>query len=399
MSGSKHAEVGPPGAKPKLDPAVLSGLVLMAATVLALITANSPLSQTYFETLEAHFTIGIAPLAMTKTLSHWINDGLMAIFFLLVGAEIKREFVKGALSDRRSAVLPIIAAAGGMLVPALIYSYFNWNDPVALRGWAIPAATDIAFVVGVMAILAARVPPALKAFLLALAIIDDLGAILIIALFYTDHLSLLALGLALAGIAALIGMNRIGVWQRWPYLLVGFLVWMCVLKSGVHATLAGVFTALCIPTTPDPSDHDNPLERLEHALAPWVGFGIVPIFAFANAGVSLSGVSPAEILTPIPLGIALGLVAGKTIGVYGASRLAIATGLGGMPVATTKIQLLGAAVLAGIGFTMSLFIGMLAFPDPSLADELRIGVLVGSTISAILGYLILRMATPMRVLQ
>ncbi|MGQ0455873.1 MAG: Na+/H+ antiporter NhaA [Hyphomicrobium sp.] len=398
MTGPQPIEVGPPGAKPGLDPAVLSGLVLMAATVLALIVANSPLSETYFASLETPWTIGVAPLAMTKTVSHWINDGLMAIFFLLVGAEIKREFVKGALSDRRSATLPIIAAAGGMLIPALIYSYFNWNDPVALRGWAIPAATDIAFVVGVMALLAARVPPALKAFLLALAIIDDLGAIIIIALFYTHHLSIGALGLALAGIAAMVAMNRFGVWKAWPYLIIGFLVWLCVLKSGVHATLAGVFTALCVPTTPDPNDHDNPLEKLEHALAPWVGFGIVPIFAFANAGVSLSGVSPAEILTPIPLGIALGLLVGKTIGVYGASRLAILSRLGAMPTGTTQTQLLGAAVLAGIGFTMSLFIGMLAFPDPSLADELRIGVLVGSTISAVIGYLILRMARPMQAL-
>lgn len=382
-----------------IDPAVLSGLVLIAATILALVVANSTYSQTYFEALQVPQTIGVAPLALTKTLSHWINDGLMAIFFLLVGAEIKREFVKGALSDRRSATLPIVAAIGGMLVPALIYAAFNWNDPVALRGWAIPAATDIAFVVGVMALLATRVPPALKAFLLALAIIDDLGAIIIIAIFYTSNLSLEALGVALAGIAVLIAMNRFGVWSIWPYLIVGFIIWLGVLKSGVHATLAGVFTALCIPTTPDPKDHDNPLEHLEHALAPWVGFLIVPIFAFANAGVSLSGVSPADILTPIPLGIALGLFVGKMVGVYGASRLAIASGLGAMPVGATRLQLLGAAVLAGIGFTMSLFIGMLAFPDPSFGDELRIGVLVGSTISAIVGYIILRAAPPMRVLQ
>ena len=399
MTGSPPVEVGPPGEKPGIEPAVLGGVALMAATALALIVANSPLSAVYFATFEAPVAIGVAPLAMTKTVSHWINDGLMVIFFLLVGAEIKKEFVKGSLADRKSAALPIIAAAGGMLVPALIYTAFNWGDPSALRGWAIPAATDIAFVVGVMALLAARVPPALKAFLLALAIIDDLGAIIIIALFYTEHLSMQALGLAVAGIATLLAMNRFGVWKTWPYLIVGLFVWLCVLKSGVHATLAGVFTALCIPTTPDPKDHDNPLEKLEHALSPWVSFGIVPIFAFANAGVSLAGVSPTDLLTPIPLGIALGLLIGKTVGVYGASKLAIAAGFGAMPHGTTTTQLFGAAVLAGIGFTMSLFIGMLAFPDPALADELRIGVLVGSTISAIFGYLILRNAPQMRVMQ
>ncbi|PPC87855.1 MAG: Na+/H+ antiporter NhaA [Hyphomicrobium sp.] len=381
-----------PSEKSGLDPAALGGIILFIATVLALIIANSGFSQNYFTALEQPLTVGIAPLALTKTALHWINDGLMAIFFLQVGLEIKREMLQGALSHRKSAALPFIAALGGMIVPALIYVAFNWNDAAALRGWAIPAATDIAFVLGVLAVLGSRVPNGLKVFLLALAIIDDLGAIIIIALFYTTNLSLSALGLAGVGLAMLVALNMSGVKRTWPYLLVGAFIWVCVLKSGIHATLAGVVTALAIPMSGRPEEERSPLRDLEHALVPWVSFAIVPIFAFANAGVALGEITSDMVLAPVPLGIALGLFFGKMIGVFGFSRLAISSGIGEMPQSTSNIQLLGASVLAGIGFTMSLFIGMLAFTDPLLGSELRIGVLSGSVVSAIVGYLILRLA-------
>ncbi len=380
----------------ELDSALVGGLLLLAATVLAMVIANSALSQTYVDALAAPFTIGLAPIALTKTVLHWINDGLMAVFFLVVGLEIKREALQGALSRAKSAALPVIAAVGGMAVPAIIYSFFNWNDPVAIRGWAIPSATDIAFVVGVMAILGSRVPNGLKAFLLALAIIDDLGAIIIIALFYTSDVALGALGLAGLGVLALTALNRIGVSQVWPYLLVGAVTWYFVLKSGVHPTLAGVATALAIPLKAGDGDARSPLRDLEHALQPWVSFAIVPLFAFANAGVSLSGVTFQSLTNPIPLGIALGLFVGKMIGVFGFSKIAILAGLGEMPRATTNTQLFGASVLAGIGFTMSLFIGMLAFTDAALADDLRIGVLTGSIVSALFGYAVLSMAKSAR---
>ena len=367
-----------------------AGLILLAAAILALVTANSQLHAPYFSLLSYPVTLGIAPLALTKTVLHWINDGLMAVFFFLVGLEIKRELLTGALSSRKSAALPAAAAAGGMVVPALIYTAINWNDAAALRGWAIPAATDIAFAVGVLALLGSRVPPALKIFLLAFAIIDDLGAIIIIALFYTDHLSLTALALAAAGLCVLASLNLKNVHRTWPYLLAGVFVWVCVLKSGVHATLAGVATALAIPVGGGAEDpHPSPLERLEHMLSPWVSFAILPVFAFANAGVSLGGITLGDVLAPIPLGIALGLFIGKAIGIYGAAQAAIRSGYAEMPVAADSVQLFGAAVLGGIGFTMSLFIGTLAFPDPASAADLRIGVLAGSILSAIVGYAVL----------
>lgn len=365
------------------------GLLLLAAACLALIAANSPLGSSYVRFFNTSLTAGIAPLALTKTILHWINDGLMAIFFFLVGLEIKREFLVGALSSRKRAALPAIAALGGMVVPALIYAVVNWNDDVAFRGWAIPAATDIAFAVGVMALLGSRVPPALKIFLLALAIIDDLGAIVIIALFYTADLSVTALALAACGLVCLAYLNHRKFTRVSVYLIAGLFVWVCVLKSGVHATLAGVATALAIPLAAGTPGMIGPLEKLEHRLAPWVSFGVLPLFAFANAGVSLAGVSITQMLSNIPLGIALGLAIGKPIGIYGFSRLAIANGLSEMPDGTSRVQLFGAAVLGGIGFTMSLFIGMLAFPDPAFATELRIGVLLGSIISAVAGYFIL----------
>ena len=366
-----------------------AGLALVAAAALAMIVANSPLQQAYVETLETHVPLGIAPFVLNKTVLHWINDGLMAIFFFVVGLEIKREVVTGALSNRKNAILPVIAAIGGMIIPAMIYCAINWNDDAALRGWAIPAATDIAFAVGVLALLGNRVPPSLKIFLLALAIIDDLGAILIIAFFYTSDLSLTSLALAAFGMLMLVNLNHRNVLNVWPYLLVGVFVWLCVLKSGVHATVAGVATALTIPIAGPRGTKARPLETLEHALVPWVSFAIVPLFAFANAGVNLAGLSPTQMLGSVPLGIALGLFAGKAIGIYTFAITAIGAKLSDMPKGATRTQLFGVAVLGGIGFTMSLFIGTLAFPDPTRAADLRIGVLAGSIVSACVGYLIL----------
>jgi NhaA family Na+:H+ antiporter len=296
--------------------------------------------------------------------------------------------LRGALSTRKTAILPIIAAVGGMMAPAVIYAAINWDNDVALKGWAIPAATDIAFAVGVMAVLGSRVPQSLKVFLLALAIIDDLGAILIIAFFYTEGLSLSALALAFAGGAVLALLNYRNVLKVWPYLLVGAFIWICVLKSGVHATLAGVATALAVPLTGD-KGREGPLEPLERRLDPWVTFIILPIFALANAGVSFAGMSALEILSPIPLGIALGLIIGKPLGIYGFTRLAIRSGAAARPSGATEMQLFGTAILGGIGFTMSLFIGMLAFPDPQTSADVRLGVLAGSLVSATVGYLVL----------
>jgi Na+:H+ antiporter, NhaA family len=366
-----------------------AGLALLGAAVLALIVANSPLRESYENLFANRLQIGVAPLVLAKPLLLWINDGLMAIFFFLVGLEIKREALHGALSNRKTASLPVIAAFGGMVVPALIYVGLNWDNEVALRGWAIPAATDIAFAVGVLALLGSRVPPTLKIFLLALAIIDDLGAILIIAFFYTSDLSISALALAVVGIGLLTVFNRMNVLRVWPYLLVGAFVLVCVLKSGVHATLAGVATALAIPLTGAKKGQEGPLEALEARVDPWVTFIILPIFAFANAGVSLAGVSAAELLSPIPLGIALGLFIGKPLGIYGFARAAIRSGFGEMPPGATEVQLFGTAILGGIGFTMSLFIGMLAFPEPAASADVRLGVLAGSLISAVAGFIVL----------
>ena len=366
-----------------------AGLSLTAAAALAMIVANSPLNHAYTGALETVLPLGIAPLVLSKTVLHWINDCLMAIFFFLIGLEIKREAVIGALANRKTASLPVIAAAGGMIIPAMIYSAITWDDAAALRGWAVPAATDIAFAIGVLALLGPRVPASLKLFLLALAIIDDLGAILIIAFFYSSDLSWTSLGLAALGLLALWSLNRRGVASVWPYIGIGFLVWLCVLKSGVHATIAGVATALMIPIAGAKGSKQGPLETLEHALTSWVNFAILPIFAFANAGVSLAGISPGHLLAPVPLAIALGLFVGKAAGIYGFAQAAIRARLADMPRGATHKQLFGVAVLGGIGFTMSLFIGTLAFPDPARAADLRIGVLTGSILSAAAGYFIL----------
>lgn len=370
------------------DSEASGGMILMGVTVLALVIANSPAAALYFGALKT-YVLGLSVL-------HWINDALMAVFFLLVGLEIKREFLDGQLSTWPRRVLPGIAALGGMLVPALVYVTVTWNEPTLLRGWAIPAATDIAFALGVLAILGTRVPTSLKIFLTALAILDDLGAIIIIAIFYTGDVALPMLGLAAVSIVVLIGLNRLGVMALTPYLVIGALLWFFVLKSGIHATLAGVALAMTIPLHAEPKKtraEDSPLHLLEHALQPWVAYAIIPIFGFANAGVSFAGLSVDAILAPLPLGIALGLFVGKQIGVYAFSELAIRLGLADVPAGATRLQCYGVALLCGIGFTMSLFIGALAFPnDADLIDATKIGVLTGSLLSAVVGFLILWVA-------
>ncbi len=361
------------------------GLILMGVAALALVVANSPLSTIYFSAL--HTSVGGLDLL------HWINDGLMAIFFLLVGLEIKREVVDGELSTWPRRILPGVAAAGGMLVPALVYIAFQAGDPTTVRGWAIPAATDIAFALGILSLLGSRVPVSLKVFLTALAIIDDLGAVVIIALFYTSGLSVWALAAAAAALAVLIAMNRMKVAALTPYLLVGAALWWFTLQSGVHATLAGVALALTIPlrrSLAAPDDAHSPLHRLEHAIQRWVAFAVVPIFGFANAGISFAGLSPAALLAPVPLGVAAGLFLGKQLGVFGSVWLLVRMGLADCPAHATWRQVYGVSVLCGIGFTMSLFIGLLAFKSPELQDATKLGVLAGSVLSAAVGWLILR---------
>ncbi|MBF8724369.1 Na+/H+ antiporter NhaA [Pseudomonas sp. NY15372] len=370
------------------------GLLLIAAAVLALIINNSPLAYLYGGLLDVPVAVQVGALQIAKPLLLWINDGLMALFFLLIGLEVKREVVEGHLSKPSQVVLPATAAIGGMLVPALIYWYINRDNPAAIAGWAIPTATDIAFALGVLALLGKRVPVSLKLFLMTLAIIDDLGAIVIIALFYSGSLSSLSLMLAAACLLALLAMNRLGVVKLTPYLLVGLVLWVCVLKSGVHATLAGVALALCIPLRTRPAE-PSPLLRLEHALHPWVAYAILPLFAFANAGVSLAGMTVDSFTHPVPLGIAIGLLAGKTLGVFGLTWVAVKLRLAALPSGANWGQVLGVAVLCGIGFTMSLFVGSLAFvPGASdFAGMDRMGILTGSLFAALFGYGITAMAS------
>lgn len=369
------------------------GVLLISAALLAMIMDNSPLSWLYDTILETPVVVQVGALAIDKPLLLWINDGLMAIFFFLVGLEIKRELLEGKLATWKDASLPLIAAIGGMAIPALIFVLFNQGDPEALQGWAIPAATDIAFALGILALLGPRIPISIKIFLLALAIIDDLGAIIIIALFYTADVSVYSLGIGAVGAITLFAMNMLGVKRISFYAIIGIIMWVAVLKSGVHATLAGVIIALCIPLRTDKEGETSPLRVLEHSLHPWVGFGVMPIFAFANAGVSLAGLSFSALLQPIPLGIMLGLFIGKQIGVFGFSYMVIKTGICRMPEKASWAQIYGVSLLAGIGFTMSLFIGTLAFSDPAHAAQVRLGVLSGSTLSAILGYCMLRWAS------
>jgi NhaA family Na+:H+ antiporter len=368
------------------------GIILMVAAAMALLLDNSALAWLYDSLLQTPVVIQIGAFVIDKPLLLWINDGLMAIFFFLVGLEIKRETLEGRLSNVHQAGLPVIAAIGGMVVPALIYIVLNADDSVALKGWAIPAATDIAFALGVLALLGSRVPIALKVFLLALAIIDDLGAIVIIALFYTSELSPAVLGIAAIGVALLSLLNYRGVTRTAPYLVVGLFIWVCVLKSGVHATLAGVVVALFIPMRAKDESGRSPLKKIEHGLAPWVAFGVMPVFAFANAGVTLTGLQLSDLFASIPLGIAAGLFIGKQLGIMSFVLVGVKLGLARLPQGVTWMHIYGASVLAGIGFTMSLFIGTLAFADAEHASAVRIGVLTGSLLSALLGYAVLRLA-------
>jgi len=362
------------------------GLLLIAAAALALIINNSPLSWLYNAFLETPVEARIGALHIAKPLLLWINDGLMALFFLIIGLEVKREVLEGHLSKPSQIVLPGAAAIGGMVVPALMYVALNTGNAEALNGWAIPMATDIAFALGVLALLGKRVPVSLKLFLMTLAIIDDLGAIIVIALVYSGELSQLSLILAAVSIIVLIAMNRSGVSRLAPYLLVGLVLWVCVLKSGIHATLAGVVLAFCIPLRT--SSKASPLLTLEHGLHPWVAYGILPLFAFANAGVSLAGVTMDSFTHSVPLGIAAGLLLGKTLGVFGLTWLAVKTRIASLPKEANWGHVLGVSILCGIGFTMSLFVGSLAF-EPGVsayAGEDRMGILTGSILSAIIGY-------------
>ncbi|WP_297528197.1 Na+/H+ antiporter NhaA [Thiohalobacter sp.] len=368
------------------------GILLLIAAILAMVAQNSPLSGLYDALLDTHVEIRVEDFAIGKPLLLWINDGLMAVFFFLIGLEVKREFLAGELSDPSRVILPVIAAIGGMAVPAAIYAAVNWNDPVALQGWAIPAATDIAFALGVLALLGSRVPTSLKLFLMTLAIMDDLGAIIIIALFYSAGLSMSSLLVAGAAMVILFIMNRRGVLALPAYMLVGLVLWAAVLKSGVHATLAGVMLAFFIPFRAAPGEDQTLLERLEHDLHPSVAYGILPLFAFANAGVSLSGLTMESFVHPVPMGIALGLFLGKQIGVFGFSWVCIRAGLAELPRGASWLQLFGVSTLCGIGFTMSLFIASLAFQQggQGMAVDNRIGILLGSLASGVFGYLILR---------
>ena len=362
------------------------GILLMVAVVLAMLMANSPLSGIYQGFLDTEMQIRVGSLDIDKTLIHWINDGLMAIFFMLIGLEVKRELLEGALSSRAQASLPTFAAIGGMAFPAGVYLLFNYGNPITQAGWAIPAATDIAFALGIMALLGSRVPVALKVFLLALAIIDDLGVVVIIAIFYSTDLSMVSLVVAAVAILGLIGLNRRGVTALGPYGVLGLILWIAVLKSGVHATLAGVIIAFCIPLRA--KDGSSPSESLEHSLHPWSTFIILPIFAFANAGVDLSGMSFGDLFSPVPVGIALGLLVGKPLGVLFFSYLAVKLKWAVLPEGMGWRHIAPVAVMCGIGFTMSMFISSLAFVGEGAAygDFARLGILVGSLQSAVIGY-------------
>ncbi len=366
-----------------------AGIILFCAAVAAMIAINSAFNPYYLAFLNLPVAVQFGALEIAKPLSLWINDGLMAIFFFLVGLEVKRELLEGQLSSVEQAALPAVAAIGGMALPALVFLYFNWTIPDNIDGWAIPAATDIAFALGVLALLGKHAPLSLKVLLLAIAIIDDIGAIIIIAFFYTAEVSTFSLLLAGGGTMVLFAMNRLGVIRTAPYILVGIFLWICVLKSGVHATLAGVIAALAIPL--NAKGGSSPLKHLEHFLHPWTAFLVLPLFAFANAGVSLAGLKPADLMAPLALGIAAGLVIGKQLGVFGFMYLATRIGLVKRPDGVTWLQLYGLACLTGIGFTMSLFIGNLAFVDADQIETVKLGVISGSLISGLIGYGLLRL--------
>lgn len=375
------------------------GIILFLTALIAIFIDNSALSPYYEHFLEIPISLGFGDLVISKHLLHWINDGLMVIFFLLVGLEIKRELIEGELSSFSKVILPAAAALGGMIVPALVFSLINHNNAFAMRGWAIPTATDIAFSLGILSLLGKRVPSSLKIFLMALAIFDDLGAIIVIALFYNAEISFIYLSLAFSSIIILMALNRFKVRSLFPYLSVGFLLWVFMLGSGIHATLAGVILALAIPLKKEHEIDESPAKKLAHVIHPWVAFLILPLFAFTNAGVSFADVPPglANILSPVTLGVALGLIMGKMIGVFTTTFLAIKLGLAKMPTNANWQQIFGIALVCGVGFTMSFFVGTLAYPSGSTLEPysawVRIGVLSGSIISGLLGYIVLRLTT------
>lgn len=363
------------------------GILLVIAAAIAMTIANTPLNETYQGFLHTY--------VLGMSVSHWINDGLMAVFFMLIGLEVKRELLEGALKSKETAIFPAIAAVGGMLAPALVYVMFNLGDPAAIQGWAIPAATDIAFALGIMALLGKRVPVSLKVFLLALAIIDDLGVVVIIALFYTGDLSTTALAVGFAMTAGLFLLNAKKVTKLTPYMIIGAILWFAVLKSGVHATLAGVVIGFAIPLQGKKGEH-SPLKHMEHALHPYVAFGILPLFAFANAGISLEGVSMDGLTAMLPLGIALGLLIGKPLGIFSFSWIAVKAGVAKLPEGVTFRHIFAVSVLCGIGFTMSIFISSLAFGPVNAEFDTyaRLGILMGSTTAAIIGYFLLHVTLP-----
>lgn len=377
-----------------LDKETAGGIMLMVAAALALVAANSPASGLYNLILDTPIQIKIGALNINKPLLLWINDGLMAVFFFLIGLELKRELIEGELSDPKNIMLPAIGAVGGMAIPALVYLGIAGGDPVAVQGWAIPAATDIAFALGILSLLGKRVPVSFKIFLASLAIFDDIGAIVIIAAFYTNNLSMMALVTALICLLPLFMLNRRGVADKSPYLMIGLIMWVALLKSGVHATLAGVALAAFIPIRS--ADGTSPLKTLEHDLHTGVAFIILPIFAFANAGVPLLGLTLDQVLHPVPLGIAAGLFIGKQAGIFGFCWLAVKLGIAQLPVSMTNSGLYAIAALCGVGFTMSLFIGSLAFEETGVDmffDE-RLGILVGSLASGVVGYFLLKFTLP-----
>ena len=370
-----------------------SGLVLLIAAIIALIISNSNYSELYFNTLEQYLFVGINSFGLKLSVHHWINDLLMAIFFFFVTLEIKREFIQGELSNLKKALLPIIGAVGGMVIPALVYVVINFGNSETLNGWAIPSATDIAFSLGILSLLGSRVPISLKVFLTALAIIDDLGAILIIAFFYSGDLSISYLSLILISYIFLLILNKFGIKKFLPYLIIGAFMWFFTYKSGIHATIAGVLLASTIPHRIKNKDFSL-LIRLEHAISPYVAFIIMPIFAFANAGVSLEGLSLSSLLEPVPLGILLGLFVGKQVGVMLISFFAVKFGVAQMPDKSNWLSLYGVSILTGVGFTMSLFVGNLAFAENiQYIDGVKIGVLAGSLLSTVFGYFILLYAS------
>lgn len=377
------------------------GIMLIAAAALAMVAANSPLSQAYEAFRQLPVQVRFGDLEIAKPLLLWINDGLMAVFFLLVALEIKRETLSGQLSSRDQLVLPMVCAIAGVVVPALLFTAFNRGDGEAMRGWAVPTATDIAFALGVLALLGSRVPSGMKLLLSTIAVVDDLIAILIIALFYSHGLSVAALAWAGATIAGMALLNKLGVKRLAPYIVLGVVLWVCVLKSGVHATLAGVVTGLMIPhvdrhnAISDEHEH-SPLESLEHALHPWVAYAILPLFAFANAGLALAGLSLGDMLMPLPMGVVIGLVIGKPVGIVGAAVLIRALGWTRFPTGMGVGAMVGLGLMCGIGFTMSLFIASLAYQVPAHYEETVLGVLAASLVSAIVGYLWLRATMPAR---